>query len=70
MKRYRVDYMDRDGEIITINIKASRVIVDGPLVVFLDEHGEDGYNFLRDDLMNIKEITNGKERDKTKRDED
>lgn len=50
---YRVDYTDEDGEIITIDIETINIIYSYSHVVFLDEHGEEGYTFLRKDIVSI-----------------
>jgi len=47
MGKYRVDYMDSDGEIITIEIEARSVVKTNSLLVFLDKNGEGDYVFLK-----------------------
>ena len=51
MKKYRIDYMDADGEILTIKIEASSIEDRGDTIVFFDEHGEDGYIFYIKDII-------------------
>lgn len=50
MYKYKVVYIE-DVELISIEIKASAVKVHKNRIVFLDEHGEDGYVFNRDDIV-------------------
>ncbi len=51
MNKYRVDYMDGDGEILTIEIETRAVIRTQGHLIFLDEHGEDGYVFNKEDVI-------------------
>jgi hypothetical protein len=55
MDIYKVDCMDADGEIITMNIEASGVIktLDETLI-FLDEHGEDQAVFYLKDIIGYR----------------
>jgi hypothetical protein len=57
MDIYEVDYMDADGEVITIDIEASGVIktLDKTLL-FLDEHGEDQAVFYLKDIINYRKV--------------
>ena len=52
MKKYGIDYLDADGEIISIEIEANDVKEHGDLLCFLDEHGEDDYVFHKEDIIN------------------
>jgi hypothetical protein len=55
MDTYKVDYMDADGEIITLNIEASGVIkTPDKTLTFLDEHGEDEAVFYLEDIIGYR----------------
>ena len=56
MDKYRIDYMDDDGEIVTIEIEASGVGTLGDTITFFDEYGEDGYVFYKKDVIHYKEV--------------
>jgi hypothetical protein len=56
MDTYEVDYMDADGELVTIDIKTSGVIKTLHLVIFLDEHGENEAVFHLEDIINYRRV--------------
>ena len=59
MDKYRVDYMDKDGEIITIKFEASGIGTIGDTIIFFDKYGEDEYVFYKKDVVNFKMIKEG-----------
>jgi len=54
MDKYRIDYMDADGEIITMTTEVSRVLEGNNVIIFCDEHGEDDYVFYKKDIVSYK----------------
>jgi len=51
MKKYKIDYMDGDGEIITVTIEASYTAESINLVIFCDEDSEGDYVFYKKDII-------------------
>lgn len=56
MNKYRIDYMDGDGEIITIEVETLTVVKTNSLLIFPEEDGEGDYVFLKKDVVNCKII--------------
>ena len=56
MNKYRIDYMDGDGEIITIEVETLTVVKTNSLLIFHEEDGEVDYVFLKKDFVNCKII--------------
>jgi hypothetical protein len=57
MDTYKVDYMDADGEIITLNIEASGVIkTPDKTLTFLDKYGEDEAVFYLEDIIGYRKV--------------
>jgi len=54
MDRYRVDYMDGDGEILTFEIETQAMIKTNSLLIFPDKDGEGDYLFLKKNVINYK----------------
>lgn len=51
MDKYRIDYMDGDGEILTIEIETRAIVRTQEYLIFLDEHGEDSYVLNKEDVI-------------------
>lgn len=62
MKKYKIVYI-KDGGLISIEIEASGVIFNvihnERCIVFLDEHGEDGYVFPQEDVIAYHPLEGG-----------
>jgi hypothetical protein len=51
MYKYKVVYFSENRGPINMKIEASGVITSDDTIIFLDEHGEDGYVFNREDIV-------------------
>ena len=51
MDKYEINYMDNDGEIITMTVEASGVETLGDTMIFFDDHVKGGYVFYEKDVI-------------------
>lgn len=54
MNKYRVDVMDKDGEILTVEIEASGIKENGTYITLFNS--EDNFTFCKADVIRIDKL--------------